>query len=170
MIIIPEIHTHDEDRTELFQKYAQARARGEIRAMPTMYNKEQRRLYVRQTLREDHQFRIKNRPEGAQAKFDKLANEPFVFFRGTALMYYRDYAGTDAHLPQVFTIGDVHPENFGVMPNEDGAPFFGVNDFDEAHVAPLFIRHQARRYRLFPHRAWQRPLEEISAQGRARFC
>ena len=23
------------------------------------------------------------------------------------------------------------------MPNEDGAPFFGVNDFDEAWVAPF---------------------------------
>ena len=137
MIIIPEIHKQDEDRTELFRSHTQARARGEVVASPTMLNKEQRRLYVRQTLREDHQFRIKNRPEGAQAKFDKLASSPFVFFRGTGLIFYRDYAGMDAHLPQVFTIGDVHPENFGVMPNEDGAPFFGVNDFDEAHIAPF---------------------------------
>jgi hypothetical protein len=60
-----------------------------------------------------------------------------VFFRGTALLYYRDHAGTDAQLPIVFTIGDVHPENFGVMVNSDGAPFFGVNDFDEAWAAPF---------------------------------
>ena len=86
-------------------------------------------------MREDHQFRIHNRPEGAQAKFDKLAKSAFKFFRGTALLYYRDYAGTDGHLPTVLTIGDVHPENFGVMPNADGAPFFGVNDFDEAYFA-----------------------------------
>ncbi|MCA9973924.1 MAG: DUF2252 family protein [Anaerolineales bacterium] len=137
MIIIPEIHAQDQDRTELFHEHAQARARGEVVALPTMLSREQRRLYVRQTLREDHQFRIQNRPEGAQAKFEKLASAPFVFFRGTALLYYRDHAGSDAHLPQVFTIGDVHPENFGVMPNEDGAPFFGVNDFDEAYVAPF---------------------------------
>lgn len=58
-------------------------------------------------------------PEGAQAKFDKLVKSAFVFFRGTALIFYRDYAGMDAHLPQVFTIGDVHPENFGVMPNSN---------------------------------------------------
>jgi uncharacterized protein (DUF2252 family) len=37
----------------------------------------------------------------------------------------------------VLTIGDVHPENYGVMPNEDGVPFFGVNDFDEAYFAPF---------------------------------
>lgn len=137
MIIIPEVNEQDKDRTDIFHEYAQARARGEVVASPTQLNQEQRRLYVRQTMREDHQFRIQNRPEGAQAKFDKLADSPFVFFRGTALIFYRDYAGMDAHLPQVFTIGDVHPENFGVMPNEDGAPFFGVNDFDEAHVAPF---------------------------------
>lgn len=137
MIIIPEIHEQDQDRSEFFHEHAQEKAKGKFVALPTMLNKEQRRLYIRQTMREDHQFRIQNRPEGAQAKFDKLAEEPFVFFRGTALIYYRDFAGTDAHLPQVFTIGDVHPENFGVMPNDDGAPFFGVNDFDEAYTAPF---------------------------------
>lgn len=137
MIIIPEIQDSVEDRTDVFREHTEARAAGKVVISPIMLNKEQRRLYVRQTMREDHQFRIKNRPEGAQAKFDKLADSVFSFFRGTALIFYRDYAGMDAHLPQVFTIGDVHPENFGVMPNEDGAPFFGVNDFDEAHVAPF---------------------------------
>jgi uncharacterized protein (DUF2252 family) len=104
---------------------------------PLLLPKEQRRLYVRETLREDHRFRIRNRPEGAQAKFDKLSESLFTFFRGTALLYYRDYAGDDLHLPHVLTIGDVHPENYGVMPNEDGAPFFGLNDFDEAYIAPF---------------------------------
>ncbi len=137
MIIIPEIEEHTQDRRKMFHEYAQARAEGDVVASPTMLNEEQRRLYVRQTMREDHQFRISNRPEGAQAKFEKLARSPFDFFRGSALIFYRDYGGMDAHLPEVFTIGDVHPENFGVMPNEDGAPFFGVNDFDEAHVAPF---------------------------------
>ncbi|MCA9117562.1 MAG: DUF2252 family protein, partial [Planctomycetaceae bacterium] len=89
------------------------------------------------TIREDHQFRIRSRPEGAQEKFDKLARSAWHFYRGTALLFYRDIAGTDGHLPVVLVIGDAHPENFGVMPNEDGAPFFGVNDFDEAAFAPF---------------------------------
>lgn len=127
----------DGDRRELFSRYAAHRASGEIFYLPITLPPEERRLYVRQTLREDNLFRIANRPEGAQAKFAKLAKSPFYFFRGTALLYYRDYAGTDGHLPQVFTVGDVHPGNFGVMPNENGAPFFSANDFDEAYFAPF---------------------------------
>ena len=127
----------DVDRSEAFKRFAEARARGDIKVAPLLLPKHERRLYVRSVLREDHQFRIHNRPEGAQAKFDKLADSVFSFFRGTALLYYRDYGGSDPHLPLVFTLGDAHPENFGVMPNEDGTPFFGVNDFDEAWVAPF---------------------------------
>lgn len=137
MIIIQDFSRRDQDRSEAFQTFARQRAAGTVVVPPLLLHDEDRRLYVRRTLREDHQFRIHNRPEGAQAKFDKLAGSPFAFFRGTALLYYRDYAGTDAHLPTVFTIGDIHPENFGVMPNADGVPFFGVNDFDEAWFAPF---------------------------------
>ena len=137
MILIESTHNRSVDRTEAFRLFAKQRAEGQVTVPPTLLSPEERRLYVRQTLREDHQFRIHNRPEGAQAKFDKLGHSPFTFFRGTALLYYRDYAGTDAELPMVLAIGDVHPENFGVMPNADGAPFFGLNDFDEAAFAPF---------------------------------
>lgn len=125
------------DRTDAFRDFVRRRAEGEFLTPPLLLPDEQRRRYVRQTLREDHQFRLRHHPEGAQARFDKLAESPFTFFRGTALLYYRDYAGTDFHLPIVFSVGDVHPENFGVMPNEDGVPFFGINDFDEAAFAPF---------------------------------
>lgn len=137
MLIIPDIQAADRDRTEAFRKFTEQRAADEVVLPPLLLPPEERRLYVRSTLREDHQFRIHNRPEGAQAKFDKLTKSFFSFFRGTALLFYRDYAGMDSELPVVLTIGDVHPENFGVMPNEDGAPFFGVNDFDEAYFAPF---------------------------------
>lgn len=130
-------NTLDSDRRELFSRYAERRAQGEIFYLPTMLPPEERRLYVRQTLREDNLFRIENRPEGAQAKFDKLAKSLFHFFRGAALLYYRDYAGTDGHLPRILAVGDVHPANFGVMLNENGAPFFSINDFDEAYFAPF---------------------------------
>ncbi len=125
------------DRSEQFRRYAESRAAGEVMSPPHLLYGQARREHVRRTLLEDHRRRIRNRPQGAQAKFDVLASDPFTFFRGTALLYYRDQAGTDGHLPVVFTVGDVHPENFGVMPNSDGAPFFGVNDFDEAWVAPF---------------------------------
>lgn len=135
MAISEEFVAHD--RTAQFREYAERRSRGGVETPPMLLAPHERRQHVRHTLLEDHRSRIENRPDGAQCKFDTLAADPFVFFRGTALLYYRDHAGTDAHLPIVFTIGDVHPENFGVMPNSDGAPFFGVNDFDEAWAAPF---------------------------------
>ncbi len=125
------------DRFDAFRTYAEQRADGAVQVPPLQLLPHERRQHVRQTLLEDHRKRIENRPEGAQLKFDTLAEDVFSFFRGTALLYYRDHGGSDAHLPIVFTVGDVHPENFGVMPNSDGAPFFGVNDFDEAWAAPF---------------------------------
>lgn len=135
VVINEEFVQHD--RSAQFREYAERRSRGSVETPPLQLTPHERRLYVRQTLLEDHRARIENRPDGAQLKFDTLAGDPFLFFRGTALLYYRDHAGTDAHLPIVFTVGDVHPGNFGVMPNSDGAPFFGVNDFDEAWAAPF---------------------------------
>ncbi len=46
-------------------------------------------------------------------------------------------AGTDARMPTVLLLGDVHPENFGVMPNRDNVPIFSVNDFDEVSYGPF---------------------------------
>ena len=45
--------------------------------------------------------------------------------------------GSDGHMPSVMALGDVHPGNFGVMPDRNGAPIFGVNDFDESIYAPF---------------------------------
>jgi uncharacterized protein (DUF2252 family) len=138
MLILQGARSPERDRGDAFRDLARRVADADTVARhPLDLDAYARRRYVRHTLREDHQFRILNRPEGAQSKFDKLAEDVYDFFRGTALLYYRDYAGTDGHLPAVVTLGDVHPENFGVMPNEDGAPVFGVNDFDEAAFAPF---------------------------------
>lgn len=135
MIIVPDPPTRD--RCEAFAHWTKHVARGAVCVPPALLRKRDRRLHIRQTMREDHRFRIRNRPEGAAAKFDKLAGSVFSFFRGSALLYYRDVAGTDATLPVVFAMGDAHPENFGVMPSVDGTPIFGVNDFDEAWAAPF---------------------------------
>ena len=124
-------------RFEAFAELAQARARGEVVALPRHQGGNDRRLHVRQTIREDHATRIAQEAEDAHEKFDELADSLFSFFRGTALLFYRDMAGEDARMPTVLTLGDVHPENFGVMPSTDDVPIFGVNDFDEAFYAPF---------------------------------
>jgi uncharacterized protein (DUF2252 family) len=122
---------------DAFAAMAARRAEGFTVFLPRDQSGNARRLHVRQTLREDHRTRVHRHPEGAKAKFDKLAGSLFSFFRGTALLFYRDMAGEDAWSPTVLSLGDVHPENFGVMPTSDNAPCFGVNDFDEAYYAPF---------------------------------
>ncbi len=124
-------------RVEAFRRLAEARARGEMVFLPRHLSGSERRRHVRQTIREDHETRIANRSEDAKDKFTKLEGSLFSFFRGTCLLFYRDMAGEDADMPTVLTLGDVHPENFGVMPSADDVPIFGVNDFDEAFYAPF---------------------------------
>lgn len=124
-------------RFEAFAQLAAARARGEMVPLPRHLEGNDRRLHVRQTLREDHRNRITAQDEETAAKFDEVAKSTYKFFRGTCLLFYRDMAGEDAWMPTVLALGDVHPENFGVMPSADNVPIFGVNDFDEAYYAPF---------------------------------
>ena len=124
-------------RVEAFRILAEARAAGEMVPIPRMLDGNDRRIHVRETVREDHETRIASHDLEAQEKFDKLARSVFHFFRGTALLFYRDLAGEDARMPTVLALGDVHPGNFGVMPSADNVPTFGVNDFDDAYYAPF---------------------------------
>ncbi|WP_438768346.1 DUF2252 domain-containing protein [Kushneria sp. TE3] len=124
-------------RFETFRRLANAVADGGFVLRPRALTGIDRRLHVRQTLREDHQTRIADGTEETALKFDQLSNSLFSFFRGTALLFYRDMAGDDAWMPTVLALGDVHPENFGIMPNVDNVPIFSVNDFDEAYYAPF---------------------------------
>ncbi len=124
-------------RVDSFRSLAERIAEGAQVVPPRMLTGLDRRHHVRSTLREDHQTRIEEESHGARMKFEKLAKSRFKFFRGTALLFYRDMVGEDAQMPTVLALGDVHPENFGVMPNEDGVPIFSVNDFDEAIYAPF---------------------------------
>jgi len=126
-----------EGRVDAYRDLAERIARGEQIVPPALLSGHERRRHVRATLREDHQNRIEERASGTREKFQKLAKSRFSFFRGTALLFYRDMVGTDADMPTVLALGDVHPENFGVMPNRDGAPIFSVNDFDEVIYAPF---------------------------------
>jgi len=124
-------------RFDTFKRLAEAVADGEFVLRPRALTGFERRRHVRQTLREDHRMRIADGSEETGAKFDQLADSLFSFFRGTALLFYRDMAGDDAWMPTVLALGDVHPGNFGVMPNADNVPIFSVNDFDEAYYAPF---------------------------------
>ena len=45
--------------------------------------------------------------------------------------------GQDSLMPTVMALGNVHRENFRIMPDVNGALIFGVNDFDETIYAPF---------------------------------
>ena len=126
-----------EGRVDEFRALTRRIADGEVVTVPSLLSGQARREHVRATLREDHSRRIEQRDPGGSQKFDELSGSLFKFFRGTALLFYRDMVGQDNEMPTVMALGDVHPGNFGIMPDENGAPIFGVNDFDETIYAPF---------------------------------
>ena len=125
------------DRVDAFSDLARAYATGAVVMRPSSLTGLSRRIHVRETILEDHAKRIDEKAEGAEAKFEKLAGSIFSFFRGTSLLFHRDMAGEDSRMPTVLLLGDVHPKNFGVMPNADNVPIFAVNDFDDATYGPF---------------------------------
>ncbi len=112
-----------------------------------------RRAHVVSVLWADHAAARVDNPEGVAAKLKKLEDNAFVFFRGTAAVFYRDLAGLDTTAPHVLLNGDVHPENFGIVTDAHGALQFGVNDFDEATPGPFTfdVRRGAVGFDLLAH-------------------
>jgi len=69
-------------RFEAFEELSRQRAAGRMVALPRQLSGQDRRVHVRQTVREDHEQRIASRSDDALAKFDKLAGSLYSFFRG----------------------------------------------------------------------------------------
>ncbi len=73
-----------------------------------------------------------------QRKYQRMAQGPFAFFRGSCHLFYGDWPRhaklNDA--PLAWICGDLHLENFGVFKGDNGLPHFDLNDFDEAVLAP----------------------------------
>ena len=78
-------------------------------------------------------------PERLALKYQILSESPFSFFRGTAHLFYEDFAKEASQLPtspKVWVCGDAHMENFGVYKGDNRLVYFDFNDFDEAALAP----------------------------------
>lgn len=84
------------------------------------------------------------RPESGIGKHRKMAANPFLFFRGSAPLFYADIAnGTLSLPPSLLTLplttvmGDCHTSNFGFL-TEEGSHgdhvIFSANDFDDACI------------------------------------
>lgn len=83
------------------------------------------------------------------ARFSRMAESPFDFFRGSIGLWARDVstAGLATNVDSAFVdgvaggvllVGDPHPENLGTSCNE-GFLGFGFNDFDVARFGPAVL-------------------------------
>ena len=81
------------------------------------------------------------KPSLVRLKLETMAEGVFCFFRGVNDQFARDWprlAPLDPG-PLVLLCGDLHLENFGAFLTEAGGCRFGINDFDEAYVAPCGV-------------------------------
>ena len=77
-------------------------------------------------------------PDILKIKYTAMAQNVFVFFRGTCHLFYEDLSVAEALPPSPLTwvCGDLHLENVGSFKGDDRQEYFDLNDFDEAMLAP----------------------------------
>ncbi|MEJ7727691.1 MAG: DUF2252 family protein [Polyangiaceae bacterium] len=88
---------------------------------------------------------IRTRPELCAGKYQRMAGDPYSFFRGSLALWLHDLrldtegAARSAYAldgPLPLALGDPHPENFGTLEAGDGTLALEPNDFDAADRAP----------------------------------
>ncbi|MBS1783239.1 MAG: DUF2252 family protein [Bacteroidetes bacterium] len=74
-------------------------------------------------------------------KYQMMAQNPFVFFRGSQPLFYDDLLKDALSItsPNSWLCGDMHVENFGSYKGSNGLVYFDLNDFDEAVLAPVHL-------------------------------
>lgn len=84
-------------------------------------------------------FHAGREPERLALKYAAMRRGAFVFLRGSCHLFY-DRLPPDpllAEAPPAWCCGDLHLENFGSYKGDNRLPYFDINDFDEAALAPL---------------------------------
>jgi uncharacterized protein (DUF2252 family) len=76
-------------------------------------------------------------PELVPVRYGRMADTPFSFYRGAALVMASDLAQTPHSGLRVQLCGDAHLSNFGVFATPERRLTFDVNDFDETHPGPF---------------------------------
>lgn len=78
-------------------------------------------------------------------KNDKLTGDDYGFFRGMPALFNADVKGPfaqasvlfDQPAPSALLDGDPHLSNFGTLRGPDGAPVWGLDDFDQSGTGPV---------------------------------
>jgi hypothetical protein len=76
-------------------------------------------------------------PDLLPLRFTRMAESPFAFFRGSAILQAHDLRGTPSTGITVQCCGDCHLMNFGVFASPERALIFDINDFDETLPGPF---------------------------------
>jgi uncharacterized protein (DUF2252 family) len=69
-------------------------------------------------------------------RYGRMAQSPFAFFRGSAIVQARDLAGSPVSGVSVQLCGDCHVMNFGGFATPERNLIFDINDFDETFPGP----------------------------------
>jgi uncharacterized protein (DUF2252 family) len=69
-------------------------------------------------------------------RHERMAESPFAFYRGSALLMAADLAQTPASGLRVHACGDCHLMNFGGFATPERNLIFDINDFDESLPGP----------------------------------
>lgn len=85
------------------------------------------------------QFNWGRDPERLLIKYRKMRSSSYSFYRATCHLFYEDWVAKAPAIdaaPMTWICGDLHLENFGSFKGDDRQVYFGMNDFDEAVLAP----------------------------------
>lgn len=93
---------------------------------------------ARRILKRIWEFNRGRDPELLQRKYEEMRKDAFAFYRGTCHLFYQDWPENSFlnKAPLVWVCGDLHLQNFGGYPADDGLIYFNINDFDESALAP----------------------------------
>lgn len=79
-------------------------------------------------------------PELLGLKYQRMAENPFSFFRGSAHLFFQDLERMEGEAlndgARTLLQGDMHVNNFGTVVRKSGKIVVAPNDFDEAFVGP----------------------------------
>ncbi|UJR27482.1 hypothetical protein I4U23_008767 [Adineta vaga] len=107
---------------------------------------QERTAFILDTFVKNFGDAMQKNPKGWRGRFRKMVSDEFAFYRGSAVLFYRDLlraVSQDIWLKQckkasnIFIHGDLHAENFGTYIDRFGRINFDVNDFDEGYIGPF---------------------------------
>ena len=102
--------------------------------------------WLRATLIDDNRVDLERSPDLVGQKFQKMASNPYLYFRGTNGQFYRDMTGDfapayptmlDGEAHDILLVGDPHPENVGTYRPPSDELVVEFNDFDASIHGPF---------------------------------